>query len=195
MRAPAHPLKTPELNGRSAAGARGPSPACAVVAARPFADLLPLTPVLQPAKALRRRESLSYLPLVIPWSLSASRATPLPIKPSRPPLHQAHSYRPCCAGTGGAPLQGRVCAAICMTPSSAGSPSPAPRLLIDASRHRASHPSWYHPKTPELTGLAPSRARADPCRCGRALQHVHLRTLSCLRPCYSLPKRSAVVSP
>ena len=67
---------------RALAGAAG-----VAVAACPLADpLLPHTPVLQqPAKALRRRESLGHLPLVIPWSLSASRATPLAITTSRPP--------------------------------------------------------------------------------------------------------------
>ena len=36
-----------------------------------IADPPPLTHVLQLAKALRRRESLGHLPLVIPWSVSA----------------------------------------------------------------------------------------------------------------------------
>ena len=110
--------------------------------------------MLQPTEALRRRESLGRLPLVITWSLSALRATP----PSRhhnitpPPIHQAHSYRPCCAGTGGALLQGRVCAALCATPSSAGSFCPTPRLSTLCATWQA----------------IPLDARAAPC--GHALR-------------------------
>ena len=62
-----HPRIPPRRRSLTASVRRGRARALAAagVAARPLADPLPLTPVLQPAKALSRRESLGHLPLVI----------------------------------------------------------------------------------------------------------------------------------
>ena len=130
VRASAHLPKTPKLNSlalpRARAGpyrygccnlsARGSSSTYAQATARqstppsrvigPSASRDPMVPI-----GLARHASCHH------------HITPVPASPSSliPPMA-------CCAWTGGTLLQGRVCAAICMTPSSAGSPCPTPRM-------------------------------------------------------------------
>jgi hypothetical protein len=83
-----------------------------------FARALPAFP--HPPRVLGPSAPRDQLDPMVPIGLA--RGTPLAITTShhaRPlPPHQAHSNRPCCAGTSVALLQGRVCAALCMTPAS-----------------------------------------------------------------------------
>jgi hypothetical protein len=83
--APAHTPKTPELNGLALPrGARGPSPLRALQHFR-LRILSRLRPCYTARQSAPPSRILGRLPLVIPWSLLASRATPLAITTSRTP--------------------------------------------------------------------------------------------------------------